>query len=306
MGGKLALESTPGIGSAFTLHVSLPAAEAAQTGYHVPRHDHARALIVAAGDIEAPLIARRLNNWGMETQIRSDAAEAAADIGKECWDTVMVDLNVGIKNAIAIARQSQPAIARRIVLLTPQERRDLPALTAEGFSDYLIKPVRAESLAARFGAPSADVGEAEPPRNKTISRAVKPLTILVAEDNEINALLARALLARLGHVPIVVGGGEEAVETFRAAVARQHPFDLVLMDVQMPGVDGLAATRRIRAFEAELGRAETPIVALTANVSAEDRDTCLKAGMSSFLTKPLDRERLAEALEVAPKRGLAA
>jgi CheY-like chemotaxis protein len=122
------------------------------------------------------------------------------------------------------------------------------------------------------------------------------LAVLVAEDNDINALLARALLHRLGHRPTVVADGAAAVEAFVSAERVGQPFDLVLMDVHMPELDGLEATRRIRAAEAAMGLPRTRIVALTANAFGEDRDACLAAGMDDFLTKPLDRDRLADAL----------
>ena len=125
----------------------------------------------------------------------------------------------------------------------------------------------------------------------------KGLAILVAEDSDINALLARAMLARLGHRPTVVSTGEEAVAAVAEARAKDKPFDLVLMDVQMPGIGGIAATEQIRAHEN--GSARTRILALTANVTDDDRDACLTAGMDGVLTKPLDRRRLSDALTSA-------
>jgi len=132
----------------------------------------------------------------------------------------------------------------------------------------------------------------------------KGLSILVAEDNEINALLARALLVRLGHRPTIAANGEAAVESWAASRAAGSPYDLILMDVQMPVMDGLEAARRIRAAEAEAEAGEKPIpmLALTANAYAEDRDACLAAGMDALLVKPLDRERLREALEIVARR----
>jgi CheY-like chemotaxis protein len=132
------------------------------------------------------------------------------------------------------------------------------------------------------------------------------LAILVAEDNEINALLARALLQKLGHRPIIAANGSEAIELWRAAHEAGKPFARVLMDVHMPGIDGLEASRRIRALEAETGAARTPILALTANAFAEDRDACYAAGMDGFLVKPLERESLITALAASGTAALAA
>jgi CheY-like chemotaxis protein len=122
------------------------------------------------------------------------------------------------------------------------------------------------------------------------------VSILIAEDNEINALLAEALLKRLGHRPTLVTNGNAAVAAWLNADAVGTPFPAVLMDLHMPDSDGLSAARMIRAIEAERGPARTPIFALTANALSEDRDACLAAGMDGFLTKPLDRDRLAAVL----------
>jgi len=127
--------------------------------------------------------------------------------------------------------------------------------------------------------------------------ASKGLAILVAEDNEINALLARSLLTRLGHRPTIATSGDAAVDAWLSARDAGEPYAIVLMDLHMPGSDGIDATRRIRATEADGPR--TPIIALTANAFEEDRETCIAAGMDGFLTKPLDRERLAAALATA-------
>ena len=130
------------------------------------------------------------------------------------------------------------------------------------------------------------------------------LAVLVAEDNDINALLARALLHRLGQSPTIVANGAAAVDAFVAAARAGTPYNLILMDVHMPELDGLEATRRIRTAEAAKGLPRTRIVALTANAFGEDRDVCLAAGMDDFLVKPLDRDRLVEIL--SDRRALAA
>ena len=114
-------------------------------------------------------------------------------------------------------------------------------------------------------------------------------------------MLARVLLTRLGHRAVIAADGAAAVQSWQQARDAGKPFDLVLMDVQMPDMDGLEATRRIRALEAET---KTParIVALTANAYAEDRDACMAAGMDGLLVKPLDRERLRDVLDAALRK----
>jgi CheY-like chemotaxis protein len=125
-------------------------------------------------------------------------------------------------------------------------------------------------------------------------------------DNEINALLARALLNKLDHRPTIATDGTAAVETWLMARAAGEPFSAVLMDVRMPEMDGIEATRRIRAAEAAGSGPRTPIIGLSASAFEEDRDACLEAGMDGFLAKPLDRERLADALAIIMAKRLAA
>jgi CheY-like chemotaxis protein len=206
---------------------------------------------------------------------------------------LLVDHALGLDACRRVAAAAAPAIARRIVLITPAERHELPALLAAGFTGYLVKPIRIASLAAQLGG-RGSARDATAAAVQIAPQAADALSILIAEVNDINALLARALLEHLGHRATVARDGAAAVEAWRAARAAGTPYDLVLMDLHMPVTDGIAATRRIRAAEAEGAR--TTIIALTADVLSEDRDTCLAAGMDGLLTKPLDRERLAEVL----------
>jgi CheY-like chemotaxis protein len=137
--------------------------------------------------------------------------------------------------------------------------------------------------------------------------ASKGLSILVAEDNEINALLMRSLLSRLGHKAVITTNGEEALESWLSAKSAGSPYDLVFMDIQMPQLNGIETTKRIRMLEAGQPGRRTPILALTANTLVEDRYACFEAGMDGFLIKPLDRDKLAEAIAgLAASRYIAA
>ena len=304
MDGRIAVESKAGGGATFSFTVPLPAATDSAPEFTAPDLAGKAVLIVAAADIESALLARRLGSWGAETCVAADVESAVALLAKH-WDALLVDypLAHGMIDHGGLARLNA---ARRIVLIRPTERHELPALKERGFTGYLVKPVRMASLAARLTAEDAfeDMPAEISDSDKTDATDGKGigLSILVAEDNEINALLARALLTRLGHRPAVAGNGEAAVESWAAARAAGKPFDLVLMDVQMPGMDGLEAARRIRAAETQAGDRPVRMLALTANAQSEDRAACLAAGMDGLLVKPLDRERLREALDAVAAR----
>ena len=294
MGGGLTLDSLPGQGSTFRFTVALSRAHPDNAACAAPDLSGQSVLIAAPGTIEAPLVARRLERWGAQVCLAADQNAARATLGRH-WDTLVVDRALGLEAAGALARQAA-WMSRRIVFVTPAERHELPDLKAAGFTGYLVKPVRAASLAARFQNAQSTDADMLARTDELAAAAHAGLSVLVAEDNDINALLARALLHRLGHRPTVVSNGAAALEAFLAAASAGAPYDLALMDVHMPELDGLEATRRIRAAEAAMGLRRTRIVALTANAFGEDREACLAAGMNDFLVKPLDRDRLAEVL----------
>jgi CheY-like chemotaxis protein len=286
MGGEIEVDSRAHHGSTFTCTIALPPAgdEARQgTADTAPDLTGHAVLIVTPGAIEAALIERRLQGWGAQTRI---AAMSAAEglLAALSWDAVIVDGAFGRAAAEGICHLIGPQVAQRLVLATPTDRADLPALKAAGFTGYLIKPVRTASLAARFGAAGAPVPAVGPASHPPVLPSARSLAILVAEDNDINALLARNLLTRLGHRPVMAANGGDAVAAFAAARAAGAPFDLVLMDMHMPGMNGIEAASRIRAIERTSGNEPIPILALTADALPERRDAYSKAGINGFLT----------------------
>jgi len=310
MRGSIAVESAPGAGSTFSFTVPLPPAPDEDVApVAAPDLTDLAVMIVSASSIEPALLARRLGRWGASIAIAPDEKTAVEKLAERHWDAMLVDHALA-STMSAVGQLASVNAARRIVLIAPSQRHELGALKAAGFTGYLVKPVRAISLAARMhDADNFDLAPVQTAatmrgENSTGPASEKRLSILVAEDNEINALLAHALLIRLGHRPSGASGGEAAVESWSAAHAAGAPYDLVLMDLHMPGVDGCEAARRIRTLEADSGR-RTPIVALTANAFAEDREAALAAGMDDFLVKPLDRERLGELLAAVAKRASA-
>jgi CheY-like chemotaxis protein len=187
-----------------------------------------------------------------------------------------------------------PAQGRGVVLLKPSERELIARYRAAGFHGYLIKPLRRASLAERVLAaagaaatdPGAPSGPTPPEDDRVTPVRFAGVRVLLAEDNPVGALLARTLLRREGCTVETAATGQEAV-----AALKRARYDLVFMDMRMPGMDGPAAAREIRA-----GGDRTPILALTANAFAEDRRACLEAGMDDHLVKPLDADSLRAAL----------
>jgi CheY-like chemotaxis protein len=273
-------------------------------------------MLVAPQSIEASLVARRLQRWGAQTGVVSDLAVARALLPERAWQAVLLDRSLGAAEVESLAEAARGHATQRIVLFTPAMRHELQPSAVSALTGYLVKPLRAASLAARLSAAQEDVttglasGAAVESPDQTETPAIAPapgLSILVAEDNEINALLMRSLLSRLGHHVVITTNGEATLESWLSARSAGAPYDLVLMDLQMPKLDGIETTKQIRAREAGQPGRRTPILALTANTLVEDRYACFEAGMDGFLIKPLDREKLTEALTgLAAARHLAA
>jgi PAS domain S-box-containing protein len=304
MGGRITLESKPGAGSTFEVAIPLAASDSnGQKTFMAPDLAGQSIMLVSPQSIEASLIGRRLQRWGGQTCMVTDIEVAEALLPERPWQAVLLDHALGTADIEKLGAAARIHAMHRIVMFTPSTRQELQPSLASAFTGYLVKPLRAASLAARLSAAPEVVApdiagepliDAEPAEARP--EPASGLSILVAEDNEINALLMRSLLGRLGHRAVITTNGEEALESWQAARSAGTPYDLVLMDIQMPLLDGIETTRRIRGHEAGQPGRQTPILALTANTLVEDRYACFEAGMDGFLIKPLDREKLTEAL----------
>ena len=321
MGGHISLQSAIGKGSTFSFTLPMVGGDddngERRQPFVIPDLADKSIMLVAPQSVETSLIARRLQRWGAQTCTVADLVVARALLPERPWHAVMIDGAFDPADATALAAAATPHAAHRIVIFTPAMRHEYRDVTNDPFTGYLVKPLRAASLAIRLSAPTppsaaTETIEAapddEPPSGKASKVAARRgLSILVAEDNEINALLMRSLLARLGHQVVVTTNGNAAVESWLAAEAAGNPYDLILMDIQMPELNGIDAAKRIRLREAGQTARRTPIIALTANALVEDRYACFEAGMDGFLMKPLDREKLAEVISgLASSRHLAA
>ena len=305
MGGRIVLDSKIGHGSTFEVSIPLDAA-ARDVIEQVQREcwpdlTGQSIMVVTAQPVEALLIEKRLARWGAQVCVVSDIAVAQALLPERSWHALLIDGGYR-ESAQELASAAIERARHRIVMLTPTMRHDTRMIAAPGFTGYLVKPLRAASLAARLSLePQTDipavVNETDAP---PIAGAMPPtgsgLSILVAEDNEINALLMRSLLTKLGHRAVIAVNGQQALDSWLMAATAGTPYDAVLMDVQMPLLNGVETAKRIRAAEAGQHARRTPILALTANALVEDRYACFEAGMDGFLVKPLDRDKLATAL----------
>jgi signal transduction histidine kinase/CheY-like chemotaxis protein len=312
MGGDLNLSDNEGGGAAFAFSVSMPeapqarppvAAEAASTKL-VGR----RALIIAHSPFEAPALAARLREAGVAVD-RAEGLEEGLKALRFARqpDVVIVDCALGVEatNRLAIAARAAGA-PKNLVLFSPFERRAFGQTSLQGFDGWLVKPVRARSLFERLAGefpPHAAPAAPAPP----LAASQKLARALLAEDNEINATIAQKALRRLGFEVVRAHDGAEAAAFGEAAARGEAPrFEIILMDIKMPCLDGFEASRAIRAAERRSGAAAMPIIALTANAMEEDRRACLSAGIDDFLTKPVDLARLAHAIDAARRKSPAA
>ncbi|MGB0720979.1 MAG: response regulator [Gammaproteobacteria bacterium] len=294
MGGEAGLEQAPDGGSIFwfTIRVRPSAQERAWTPADLSGR---RCLVVDDNHTNREILARYLEHWGVSSRAVEDGASAltalrdAIDRG-EPFEIAVIDYQMPVMDGVELTHRIRSDKALDAVRLIMLSSLGLPSEEARraGVDVSLLKPVR-QSLLHETLAKLLTRGRDEN-RPDDVERDMPPElrgTVLVAEDNVVNQVVARKLLQTLGLKVQVANNGAEAVK----AVAGGLEFDLVLMDMQMPEMDGVEATRRIRAERAD-DAPHLPIIALTANAMQNDVEACMDAGMDDFLSKPVHRKAL--------------
>ncbi len=309
MGGHIVLASEAGQGSRFSFALRLPAAPPPEDAWTAPEAmPGVRALIVDDNQTARAVLEETLAGWQIQTATAASAEAALARLREGLaagtpWAVALIDAQMPGVDGVDLARQilsDPPLAATKIVMLTsaglaarPLRRQADPAIAAR-----LSKPLKQAELRDALVTVTRLPGEPRRGPRETSRRSSRrrPLDVLVVEDNATNQKVVSHVLAQRGHRVTTAATGPEAVHA-----AASRAFDVILMDVQMPGMDGFEATAAIRAHERAAGTF-TPIVALTAHTTVSDRDRCLAAGMNAFVSKPVRPATLLAAIAsvVAP------
>lgn len=305
MGGAITVETEPGKGSTFRFSLEFDYADSNFSS--VPRSVAGlKVLIVDDNETNLRILEEMLSTWGLEP-ISVTCADDALDLLTEMQaaghpvQLLVSDVNMPVMDGFAMVERirSQPEfVDLSIVMLTSADRSgDIERCRQLQVDRYMTKPVKQSELLAAIEMATGieatekteQIGPDLSPSSKS-EQVVGPLRILLAEDSRTNQQLALALLGRLGHSIEIAVNGREAVDKSAA-----ESFDLVLMDVQMPELDGFEATSLIRQRERETGK-HTPIIAMTAHAMKGDRERCLEAGMDEYVSKPIRTDELFSAL----------
>jgi PAS domain S-box-containing protein len=307
MDGQIWVNSAPGQGSTFhfTARMGLPKVVKAEPA---PREIinlcDVPVLVVDDNNTNRKILKAMLQHWMMQPTLAASGPEGLAVLEQAVavgapFPLVLLDAQMPGMDGFALAEQIKrdPNLAgATIMMLTSAgQRGDAQRCRALGIAVYLIKPIRQsellQAILATLGEAPASAGRATVVTRHSLRENRQKLQILLAEDNPVNQQLVIRILEKRGHFATVVSNGKEAVD-----ILKKSRFDLILMDVQMPGMDGLQATAAIRNEEKSTGM-YVPIIALTAHAMAEDRQRCLAAGMDAYISKPIQADELIVAVE---------
>ena len=306
--GEIGVTSEPGKGSTFWFTVVF-AVPPAGTVRPVPKEaDISGAKVLLTDDFKTNrvFVGTLLKNWGCRSDEAPDAESALhllrkAALEGDPYAVALLDMHMPGMDGAELGRlikADEKIKGTRLVMLTSLGKRgDAEKLTGVGFTGYLPKPIRPDllrkCLALVLGREEATGSDRNLITRHTVAETSrKKLRVLVAEDNTTNRIIAIKMIEKLGHVAEAAENGREAVESLR-----RMPYDMVLMDCQMPIMDGFEATRVIRNSDSRVRNPRIPIIALTAHAMKGDRELCLESGMDDYLSKPVNPQELAAALD---------
>ncbi|MFH0725336.1 MAG: response regulator [Pseudomonadota bacterium] len=304
MDGRMWLESELGKGSSFHFTLRLGTLKEPlirQIPRELSKLENLRVLVVDDNSTNRRILEEMLKTCRMRPAM-ADSGEAALSMMEKAEESgnpfrlLLIDINMPVMDGFELARRIREHAGYRevtlVILTSSGMRGDAARCRDLAIAAYLTKPVRQSSLLNAiltvFGTPEPE-GAAPLVTRHTLREDTHSLRILLAEDNAINQKIAVTLLQKRGHTVVVAGNGQEVLATLDTPGA--HPFDLILMDVQMPDMDGFEATALIREREKGTSR-HIPIIALTAHAMKGDRETCLQAGMDAYVAKPLKSDEL--------------
>ena len=296
MGGTLALESEPGTGTTFRFECRFPLAVGAGSPFATTSVQGRRVLLLHARAEQRAIAERWLRSWDVTVVTAGDVAEALDHLRADGppFDLVLADHEGRSESArgLAVFLQAHGPALPMVLLSAPAHPDDRAAFSALGCRAFVTRPLRSEPLLRALEEALGTLPVEREPRGAAGDHVDVPpdLRILLVEDNAVNRKVAMRMLEERGLHPDVANNGREAVEAWQ-----QTEYDIVLMDIQMPEMDGYEATQEIRQRERRLAR-RTVIVAMTANAMSGDRERCIAAGMDDYITKPVRAERLYQTL----------
>ena len=296
LGGDIQVFSTPEQGSEFVFSIPLMLAAEQAPASHPAELAGLHVLVCDDNPTNRSWLAALLKNWDMQATLAEDGFAALSMVAEQTFDLILLDGHMPGMSGFDVARQlQQQGNQADIIMLTSSgERGDGRRCQELGIGGYLTKPVPQEELLATICQlrGTADNRHAPLVTRHSVQDVKRQLHVLLVEDNEVNQKLALAILGRRGCSASVANHGAEALEQLQ-----DHQFDLVLMDMQMPVLDGLEATRALRQHESAQQLPRLPVIAMTANAMTGDRERCLAAGMDGYVSKPVDAQRLFEEIE---------